>query len=137
MARKGWDALSDAYRARLSRSGINQSAYESGASLHGARGHTSQQSESFGRRIARFVEGHATGHRPHVRGQEIRAMDSDELARRIHAMGPVRGQEYMDERRKMTRAYERGDYATAKRLYDKRPSGSPAHMWWYHGMFGG
>lgn len=137
MARKGWDALSEAYRSRLSAGGISQSAYESGASLHGARGHTSQQSESFGRRVARFVETHATGDRPHVAGQEIQAMDSDELARRVKAMGPQQGQQYMDERRKMTRAYERGNYDEARRRYLNRPKGSPAHLWWYHGMFGG
>ena len=137
MARKGWDSLSDAYRTRLQRTGIGQSAYESGASLHGARGHTSVAKESFTRRVNRFVESHATGDRPHVRGQQIQAMDSQEQARRIRAMGPQRAQEYMDYRRKMTRLYEKGDYEKARTMYLQRPKGSAAHMYWYHGMFGG
>jgi hypothetical protein len=39
VARKGWDQLSEAYRNRLVRGGINQQSYEAGASLKGARGH--------------------------------------------------------------------------------------------------
>lgn len=38
MARKGWDALSPAYRRRLERGGIVRSSYESGANLQRARG---------------------------------------------------------------------------------------------------
>lgn len=37
--RKGWDSLSPAYRARLSRHGITKSQYERGRPLSGARGH--------------------------------------------------------------------------------------------------
>jgi hypothetical protein len=39
MARKSWGALTPAYRRRLERGGVSQSAYESGASLKAARGH--------------------------------------------------------------------------------------------------
>ena len=39
MARKGWDSLSDGYRARLQKGGISRSAYERGESLAKARGH--------------------------------------------------------------------------------------------------
>lgn len=39
MARKAWDALTPAYRARLERGGVTQSFYESGGSLKAARGH--------------------------------------------------------------------------------------------------
>lgn len=39
MARKNWESLSGNYRARLERSGLTKSAYESGASLSEARGH--------------------------------------------------------------------------------------------------
>jgi hypothetical protein len=37
--RREWDALSSAYRGRLSRSGITRAEYESGVSLSRARGH--------------------------------------------------------------------------------------------------
>lgn len=40
MARKGWSALSAAYRRRLERGGINQSGYDSGERLSRARGHS-------------------------------------------------------------------------------------------------
>jgi len=36
---RNWDSLSPAYRARLTRSGISRSQYESGVSLSAARGH--------------------------------------------------------------------------------------------------
>lgn len=41
MARRNWSDLSDGYRARLARAGIDRTAYESGESLKGARGHRS------------------------------------------------------------------------------------------------
>lgn len=37
--RRDWNALSNAYRSRLLRSGITKQAYEGGASLSAARGH--------------------------------------------------------------------------------------------------
>lgn len=43
MARKGWDALSPAYRRRLERGGITRSSYEGGANLQKARGKKPQQ----------------------------------------------------------------------------------------------
>ena len=39
MARKGWEALSAAYRKRLEKSGISRADYEGGASIKKARGH--------------------------------------------------------------------------------------------------
>lgn len=40
MARKGWESLSPGYRARMERAGVSRTAYESGASLRAARGHS-------------------------------------------------------------------------------------------------
>jgi hypothetical protein len=39
MARLGWDAISPAYRGRLTKAGITRADYERGASLTSARGH--------------------------------------------------------------------------------------------------
>lgn len=39
MARKGWDALSPAYRQRMERNGVTRDIYESGGSIQKARGH--------------------------------------------------------------------------------------------------
>lgn len=125
MARKGWEALSESYRSRLSRAGIGRSAYESGASLHRARGHTSQTRESFTRRVDRFVQSHGTRDEP------------EEMRDRIRDLGPRQGQQYMDYRRQMTRLYEKGHYRQAEALYAKRDRSLPDSMWWYHGIFGG
>ena len=40
MARKGWDQLSPAYRARLEKGGVSKTAYERGESIQAARGHS-------------------------------------------------------------------------------------------------
>lgn len=39
MARKGWNALSPGYQARLKKAGISRSDYEEGQSIKAARGH--------------------------------------------------------------------------------------------------
>lgn len=39
MARKGWNALSTNYRARLEKAGISKTDYEGGQSIQSARGH--------------------------------------------------------------------------------------------------
>jgi hypothetical protein len=39
MARKGWNSLSPAYRARIEKAGLTQADYEAGTSLTRARGH--------------------------------------------------------------------------------------------------
>lgn len=40
MARKGWQQLSAAYRARLEKGGVSKAAYERGESIQSARGHS-------------------------------------------------------------------------------------------------
>lgn len=47
--RRQWESLTENYRKRLTRNGITKSAYESGAPLTKARGHTSPQHEAAGR----------------------------------------------------------------------------------------
>lgn len=128
MARKGWESLSEPYRARLKRQGITRPAYEGGASLHKARGKGTPSKEAFNKRTSRFV---------HTFGVPGDSPDID--IARIRALGPTKGQEYMDYRRKMTKLYERGDYRQAETLYLERDQSQnlPVHMWWYHGMFGG
>lgn len=67
MARKGWDSLSDKYRARLERNGVTRSGYESGTSLGKARGHIrtpGQPSERYQRleRKANKIDGWQRGY---------------------------------------------------------------------------
>ena len=40
MARKGWNALSSGYKARLQKAGITRKDYEKGSSIQAARGHS-------------------------------------------------------------------------------------------------
>ncbi|MFF0625677.1 hypothetical protein [Streptomyces sp. NPDC004296] len=56
-SRREWSALSDGYRARLERKGIDRAAYESGASLKSARGHreTPEHPRDAARRPADFT----------------------------------------------------------------------------------
>jgi hypothetical protein len=136
MARKGWDALSDSYRSRLSRQGVNKQAYESGQSLHKARGHVSQPEEAFRKRVTRFVTsfGVPEDDRYNPQGNTV----EDEIERLRH-MGPQQAQEYMDYRRTMTRYWESGQADKAMTLFKRRDRSInvPEYMWWYHGMFGG
>jgi len=128
MARKGWDALSSSYRNRLVRQGVNRTRYESGAPLYKARGHVSKPREAFNKRTTRFVERFAPpGDSPDIFLEQLRDM------------GQVKGQEYMDYRRTMTRLYESGRYKEAEVMYKNRDMSikGPDNMWWYHGMFGG
>lgn len=53
MARQQWATLSDAYRKRLTRGGITEQQYESGANLAGARGHKTATKENERRRFLR------------------------------------------------------------------------------------
>jgi hypothetical protein len=137
MARKGWDALSDAYRRRLQRQGISEQAYTSGQSLHAARGHVSAQQESLRKRITRFVTSFGVPEEddrfnPH--GYTIQ----DEIER-LRSMNPQQVQDYMDYRRQMTRYWEGGKPDKAMTMFKRRDRSLnvPEFMWWYHGMFGG
>src|SRR5213078_506619 len=55
MARKTWEQLTPAYRARLERQGIGKQQHEAGASLHKARGKQSAQHESEQKKVNRGV----------------------------------------------------------------------------------
>jgi hypothetical protein len=136
MARKGWDALSDAYRSRLERKGVSKSAYESGRSLHAARGHVSAQEESLRKRITRFVYSFGV---PEESERNPHGYTAEDEIERLRRMGPLQAQEYMDYRRKMTRYWERGEPEKAMRMFKRRDRSVnvPEYMWWYHGMFGG
>lgn len=139
MARKGWDSLSEGYRRRLERAGITRSAYDSGSALQQARGHTSRADESFASRVRRFVESYPTPERLSLRQTEfpIPLADRETQLARLRAMGPVKAQEYMDQRRRMNALYMSGRYEEAKTLYLHRDKSVPDGMWWYHGIFGG
>lgn len=124
--RKGWDNLTDAYRARLARRGITEADYTSGVPLHGARGHKSPTAEAFQRSSARFAR-ESTKFDKTVPASTVR--------KRIRAMGSVKGTAYIQQRREMIRLYQSGDTAKAHQLWEHRDTSLPEYMHWYHGIF--
>lgn len=136
MPRKGWDNLSDAYRNRLLHNGISQSAYESGVALHGARGKGSASKEAFYKRAARFAHNELHPKSSRIGPQPIPGRTEHSIRERIKSMGRVRGTEYMNQVREMTRLYEAGYAVEARRMYDSRDTKLPDYMYFYHGIFG-
>lgn len=125
MARKGWDSLSDNYRARLGRSGVTQSAYESGAPLTKARGHTSAAKESYDRSVNKFVKDYADSYR----------RDRGDLKKRFKALGPTKGRQVMRSQRESQRLYESGEIEKAKQRWEHRDRSLPDYLFYYHGVF--
>lgn len=127
MARKGWDALTDAYRDRLLRGGISQAAYESGSPLTRARGHTNPRLESFRRQARQFAETHSE--------RTYQPERADQMRHYILHLGVNDGRDYMRDAREMVRLYERGDTDAARALWDQRNQSVPEWMNYYHGIF--
>lgn len=129
MARKGWDALSDTYRDRLVRGGIDRGSYESGASLHGARGHKSAATESWFRdtnKFARETAWHA--------GDQAN-LSVEKVKREIRSMGRREGSKHIAHQRKLIRLYERGETQAARALWEQRDTSLPDYLFYYHGVF--
>jgi hypothetical protein len=127
MARKGWGQLSDAYKRRLERGGITRSKYERGESLQRARGHT-KEDEGLRRLEEHWmkINGGWTD-----QGRRGFAQVRKELGTRLVYQG-------MRYQRMMQDAYEEGDEARARELYNSMPAEFdllPDWMRWYHGMF--
>jgi hypothetical protein len=138
--RKSWDELTDKYRERLLRNGIGPAQHAAGAAISKARGKGAPGREALGKRITRFL----------TRIEAPTASRAVEK-QRLMALGPVRAQQYMDYRRKMTRQWETGHYQRAKDMYVARDTSIRGVLyrrrrydnrmedatWWYHGIFGG
>ena len=80
--RKGWDALSPGYRARLEKSGITKTYYDRGLSLQSARGH--RQTPEHGIKQARKQP---TRYRKYLRKHEPTGgrVSAEEEARELNA----------------------------------------------------
>lgn len=140
MARKAWDALSDSYRSRLLRSGIDADAHSSGESLASARGHTSERSERFRRETDRFSR-EFVNYTPDAEfsskyGLTERSDVQRKIRDNVRSMGEGRGREYMKQARQAAKRYERGDYESARSFWLQRPDSRPEYMYFYHGIFG-
>lgn len=77
---RNWEALSATYRGRLERGGVTRSAYESGVSLSGARGHAATPE-----RPSRAVK-HPAKYQAYTRKVESRK-SADKLRRDVKRLG--------------------------------------------------
>jgi hypothetical protein len=129
MPRQTWEQLTPAYRARLERQGIGKTQHEAGASLHKARGKTSQQHEAQQNKINRGVNKFI-----------------DEFSR-LYGRDPVDVREALSEfpkaqvwagiqnQQKMQELYHEGRVNEARRLWEMRDQSLPEWMHYYHGYF--
>ena len=132
--RKGWDALSDAYRNRLIRSGVSQQSYESGTPLHAARGHRNRAAESWAKETASFAKKYVDAtNQPEGRISQVRSY--------VRSLGKVQGKIYMEESWKNIDLYESGETDEASALWTSRTRArTKGHSWadylyYYHGRF--
>lgn len=129
MARKGWDALSNAYRERLIRGGVDKAGYDAGMPLQGARGHMTAGKEQWMKDSNKFA--HETVWHS---GKDSR-LTVDRVRREVRSMGKQRGSRHISEQRRMIRLYERGETEAARALWEQRDTSLPDYFYFYHGVF--
>ena len=125
-ARKGWAQLSDNYRKRLLRGGINQQAYESGATLKAARGHKTPT--GIGEKAYANLLKIAKGLSWHPDETPKQAVDN-ELAR---GLSPRWLRERLTRRASDTQAYRKGDRKPGRQSWDRRRLSVATELYWYH-----
>lgn len=134
MARKSWDELSPAYRARLERAGIGSREHAAGASLHKARGHKTMQHEKTQRiqnRVARdtFAQRWA-GQYARLYGRPV-----DEVRRELARIPVTRLNKGLRRQVEMQRLYDQGLFDEATEMWEQRDTSLPEWMFFYHGYF--
>lgn len=135
MARKGWDALSDAYRDRLVRKGVTKVGYESGVPLEGARGHISPATEKWQRDTAKFARDYTRYRQTNTRSN-VPFPTEKQVRDYVRGLGRSQGRLYMSNVRAMVADYESGNLGGAQQRWVARPSTAPNYMYYYHGIFG-
>lgn len=103
-----------------------------------ARGHGTRERESVERGLRRLFE-----------HEKVRVDESGEIVRRweqggkkpttrgmIDRYGQENLRRMLREQKEASRAFERGDTAQARRLWEERDPSLPEFLFWYHGMFG-
>src|SRR5690242_1733985 len=92
--RKGWDNLTESYRARLIRGGMTKSQYESGASLAQYRGHakTPEHPERASRHPEKYSEYLSKRQRTGgtVSAQELNDLQNQAYQHHYNTLGPGR-----------------------------------------------
>jgi hypothetical protein len=132
VARKAWDDLSPAYRARLVRKGVTEESHKAGASLSQARGHKSRAEENERRRVLRqidkYVERYGKEYSLTAKGKQVL---KDHL--RAHKTADAIDHMWIQES-----AYElfmAGHLQQAGAAWSLREKDAPEWMFWYHGPF--
>ena len=129
MARKGWDALSDAYRGRLLRGGVTRAGYESNLPLQGARGHGTQSTEAWMRRTREFG-------REYIKATWQPAERAHVVTKYVRSLGRAAGTQYMRESMENITLYEDGEIEQSHNFWvgrvDKR---AIDFLYFYHGAF--
>ena len=136
MRRKGWDLLSDAYRNRLTRSGITEQSYSSGAALHAGRGHTSKTQEQYLKEVRVFAKQEMTRKTSRTGKRTTPERTESSIRQHLKSLGAQEGRDHMRMTRQMTRLYETGETERAHRMWLRRDKRLPDYMFWYHGVFG-
>ncbi len=129
MARKGWDLLSPAYRARLERKGITEQGYAGGQSLSAARGHISATVESDRARFRRSVERFKT------RLVLFYGRDEEEIEEVLDGLSRSEIEDLMSTQRDAERLYDSGLRDEASAIYVERHRDLPDWLYFYHGAF--
>src|SRR6185369_16026166 len=130
MARKGWEDLSPRYRQRLEGRGVSRRQYESGQSLHAARGHVSARHESELRQervIDQFVDYYR---------RYYSFVDEGTLKAELRAMSQSDRSEYMTAQKRAQDAYHHIGEKRAHRVWEQRLQYLPDYMQYYRGWFG-
>lgn len=128
--RKGWDNLSESYRARLQRSGITRSKYNSGRSLSKARGHTSRARETQTRNVDKFIDRYQQTY-------PFLTEDYDQLREELRSMSPSDARKALEQQKEAQRLYDSGEIKKARRIWERRDQRLPDWMFYYHGAWGG
>jgi hypothetical protein len=132
VARKAWDDLSPAYRARLERKGVTEDSHRAGASLSKARGHKSSAEENERRRtlrqIRKYVKTFSEEYNLTAKGEQV-------LTEHLRAHTSKEAQEHMWIQESAYELFMSGMIQQAGAVWSLRENDAPEWMFWYHGPF--
>jgi hypothetical protein len=139
-ARKPWAELSDTYRARLLKGGVNEAQHTAGATLHKARGKISAPHEAYQKQLNRFVKEYRLLYgnieEPFGSDGQYPAVPSGPDFRAAFAhLSTTGGLDAIRRQRRMERYYDQGKIREAQALWNTRPADYPEWMFYYHGAF--
>jgi hypothetical protein len=131
VARKSWDDLSPAYRARLVRKGISEEQHRAGAQLSAARGHTSTSKENERRRAVRRIRKHSE-----VYAEEY-GLDEDEVREQLMRLPTQQALDIITLQEASYELFMEGQIQAAGAVWfmSPREHDVPDWIYYYHGPF--